>query len=149
MPPSERTIEFGYLKEGTQVEAIQQQQEHDNNLQLGRIVDAIPKFTKSRREFFSAEYALKDGAIVIHFFQLDITLPWNTPDYWRRAFAVSLDRVARDYFGAQAPRLRAKFTEELNSWWFQANGYGHIVDLSRFIKGFFEALDVDIAAARE
>jgi hypothetical protein len=35
----------------------------------------------------------------------------------------------------------AKYTEELNSWWFKAQGYGDKIDIDGFILKFFEALD--------
>lgn len=130
---------------GTVVEggaaAIRQQQRRDSNIGLGAIAEAIPQFTTERGyTTFTAEYALKDSDIVVHFF-LPADYRGDAGNYWAVTFPRALDAVARNHFAAEAPRLQAKYTEELKSWWFRARGYDRVVDMPRFIRGFFDALD--------
>lgn len=136
----ERNVMFGHIEEGKEADTTVQQVLHDKPMEASRIADAVPKFTPCE-EFttFSAEYALQDGNIVIHFF-----LPRDfkgAQDYWTMKFPRALDPTAQSYFKATAPRLQAKYTEELKSWWFRASGYDHIIDWQKFVESFFEELD--------
>ena len=107
---------------------------------LESLTDAIVKFTPvTDFTTFTAEYALKDQDLVIHFFlPEDLRGP---PEYWSKYFPLALDRTARAYFEAEAPKLQAKYTPELRSWWFRARGYDHLIDLSGFVEGFLSQLD--------
>jgi hypothetical protein len=91
---------------------------------------------------------LKGRDLVVHFFlPPDLRpadgeeLPINFRSYWLERFPKALDEVARSYFQADSPRLQAKYTAELNSWWFLAQGYDHLVGLHTFVLGFLEKLD--------
>ena len=59
----------------------------------------------------------------------------------------NLERVAPEHFQATQPRLVAKYTEDdgvgnsLDSWWFKAQGYGHVLDLDAYVMKFFEKMD--------
>ena len=53
-----------------------------------------------------------------------------------------------EYFEADKPRLTAKWTEEMKSWWLQANNFSHILDLDRFLSDFFQKLDEEIEQQR-
>jgi hypothetical protein len=139
MSKHERTVAFGVVDEGRVGEHIQRQQANEK-ISLGRVIDAIPQFIQvTHHPTFRAEYVVQNNEdIVIHFF-LPVEVAFGA--YWTSAFPVTLDRFAQAYFSATRPRLQAKYTEELKSWWFKAHGYGHIVDLSSFIHGFFDGLD--------
>lgn len=103
------------------------------------IASSIPNFTKVRYDTFVAEYNLDNDNVVVHFF-----LPKRrvTERYWKSMFADALNDVGQDHFQATAPRLVARYTEELHSWWFRAQGYGHIIDLETFVENFFVKLDL-------
>lgn len=106
---------------------------------LADITSSIPKFKELVFEEFRAEYALSGDNVVIHFF-----LPKRkvTEHYWKDLFAQALNDVGQEHFQATKPRLVGKYTEELHSWWFKANGYGHIIDIDQYIIQFFEKLAV-------
>jgi hypothetical protein len=144
--PNERTVAFGVVDETRVGEHIQRQQAHDGGkISLSSIADAVPKFTPLSYPTFLAEYAVQSGQdIVVHFFLPQGFL--GAQDYWTSRFPTALDATAREYFAAERPRLQAKFTQELNSWWFKARGYGHIIDLVGFVRKFFETLDASLRA---
>ena len=114
----------------------------EEKIPASRIAAGIPNFIKVLDyTTFSAEYAMKDGDLVVHFYPTDVT-----KGIWTREFAWILDRVAQDHFRATAPRLQAKFTEEVNSWWLRARGYSHIVNIKAFVDKFFELIDQALEA---
>lgn len=137
MSKHERTVVLGEVDDGLAERVLQQQKK----ISLGQVIDAVPRFTPvTHHPTFRAEYVIQnDEDIVVHFF-----LPEGVQlgTYWTSTFPLTLDRFAQFYFSATRPRLQAKYTDELKSWWFKAHGYGHIVGLEAFIKVFFEGLDV-------
>jgi hypothetical protein len=108
-------------------------------------------FTKTN-EFstFDAEYLREpDGSIVFHFFLPDDLFSGQVQKrkiYWSAVFPELLSNLAQEYFQATYPRLRAAFTEEVNSWWMQAGGFGHILELEVYVNAFFAQLDAKIDA---
>jgi hypothetical protein len=103
-------------------------------------------FTKSE-EFttFIAEYTIKDDDLVFHFFltpELDKE-PKDGPVavYWMRTFPLTLDKAAQNFFRATAPRLQAKYTVELQSWWLRAQGFGTNLDPDALAMRFLHELD--------
>lgn len=62
-------------------------------------------------------------------------------DFWLATFPNVLSTVAQRHFEAAYPRLQAKYTDELKSWWVRAQGFGHVLDLDRFMGSFFMQLD--------
>src|SRR5262245_61959488 len=85
---------------------------------LADIEDAVPRFIKRDYAAFRVEYDYRTGDFVIHFF-----LPKGkkvTERYWKVLFAEALDSVGQEHFQATKPRLVARYTEELHSWWFKA-----------------------------
>lgn len=107
---------------------------------LQSLADAVVRFTQvTDFTTFNAEYTLKENDLIIHFFlPPDLKGP---SDYWTLHFPKALDFIARSYFEAEAPRLQAKYTPELSSWWFKACGYDHIIDLADFVDQFLSQLD--------
>ena len=124
------------------VHDVERQVTSEERIPASRIAAGVPNFTKVLDyTTFNAEYAMKDGDLVVHFYPTDLT-----KDIWTREFAWILDRVAQDHFRATAPRLQAKFTEEVNSWWLRARGYSHIVNIKSFVDKFFELIDQALEA---
>lgn len=112
---------------------------------LSAVQAAVPVF-KQQKGFttFTAEYALVEGAIVIHFFP-----PYDrqvTQQYWRSDFADVLVQIAPEYFNATAPRLVASYTEEMKSWWVRAKDFDHILALDGYVYRFLELMDVALDA---
>jgi len=113
---------------------------------LTDVTNSIPKFEKVTYNAFKAEYSLAGSDVVIHFF-----LPKRkvTEGYWKTHFAQAMNDIGQEHFQATAPRLVAKYTEELNSWWFKAQRYDHIIDLAKFLSQFFEKLEARMAPVLE
>ena len=88
---------------------------------------------------FRAEYSWDGDDLVLHFFRT----PEKEGDhnFWLQVFPTALDVAARQYFEAVAPRLRAAFTEEMDSWWMKAKDYGHIIAKDEYVTRFLEKLD--------
>jgi hypothetical protein len=86
---------------------------------------------------FTAEYAWDGGDVVFHFYRA----PEHSASYWLEKFPTALDPIARDLFQAGPPRLRAAYTDEMDSWWMRANGFSHLVDKDAFISRFLQRLD--------
>jgi hypothetical protein len=110
---------------------------------LDTVTNSIPDFTKVEYSTYKAEHSFTGNDIVIHFY-----LPTKqkvTEAYWKLHFAAALNDVGQEHFQATAPRLVAKYTDELNSWWFKAQGYDHIIDLPKYLSRFFEALEERMA----
>ena len=107
---------------------------------------AVIQFTKvTEYTTFQSEYAIVEGDIVIHFFlPPELEGVASAEAYWLNKFPKVLDQVARDYFQSDYPRLMAKYTEELKSWWFKAQGYGLNLDPETFVLRFFETLDREL-----
>jgi hypothetical protein len=116
-----------------------------------KLKEGVPDFTKESLYSFVAEHALIEDNLIIHFFVPAHAKPHikgdNNPaerqwmDYWLKKFPVVLDTVARRYFDAEYPRLQAKYTPEVASWWFKAQGYGKLISPSKFIHQFLVELD--------
>ena len=111
---------------------------------------AVVKFTEKSYQSFRVEYASVAGDLVIHFFlpkaagDLEKAQPsqvrfWES--YWLEKFPAVLSPAAQEYFEADKPRLAAKYTEELASWWFRAQGFGDSLDLTALAEKFFGKLD--------
>lgn len=117
----------------------------EHGTRLYDLATSIPEFIKLSYNGFRAEYHIPGESIVVHFY-----LPQNkrvTEKYWKESFAAVLNVVGQEHFQAAAPRLVARYTEELQSWWFRAQGYGHIIDLHAYVESFFGKLDAHLAPA--
>lgn len=97
---------------------------------------------------FLAEYAWDGDDLVFHFFRTPEMQGQAGPpaglsgtQYWRLVFPEVLDPVAREVFQAGPPRLRAAYTEEMDSWWLRASNYGHLIDKDAFVSRFLAKLD--------
>ena len=111
---------------------------------LSALKKSIPQFQKVEFDTFKAEYSLDGKNIVVHFF-----LPQRkvTEHYWKHLFAQVLNDVGQGHFQATMPRLVAKYTAELHSWWFKAQGYDHILDVESFMATFFEKMNAGLVHA--
>lgn len=117
---------------------------------VGGINQAVVRFTQvDDFTTFKAEYSWVEGDIIIHFFITSEMKKLNTTEeggpaikqYWLHTFPLALDRALKEYFQADTPRVQAKYTPELASWWVRAQNYGDRIDPDLFVVSFFEALD--------
>jgi hypothetical protein len=119
---------------------------------IQHVSKAVPKFTKvDEYTTFRVEYAIIGNDLVVHFF--DTPEQPNTDDanhqwYWKTYFPACLSTVGERYFQATKPRLTAKYTEEVRSWFLKAQGYRHILDIDGFARGFFEELDKELEESK-
>lgn len=109
---------------------------------------------------FIARFAIDDNDLIFHFYlpaELvhvpTVASPKPEPyfqarvdKYWNDNLPRTLDIVARDFFKAEAPRLKAAFTPEMNSWWLRGFGMADVLDPAAraraFLAKFDQALDV-------
>ncbi len=104
---------------------------------------------------FEAEFAITEGDLVYHFNRTPEVMALHgmaRENYWKTTFATHLERVAKKYFEADYPRISAQFIHEpslgiTESWWFRAEGFGHLLDPHKKAYGFLDALDASIEAA--
>lgn len=99
---------------------------------------------------FVAEYAVEDEDIILHFYPTEEMSHEKELDrqYWLRLFPTVLDPVARDFFSADFPRLKACFVPEMGSWWLRAYGLAGLDPegrVSRFLDKFDSALEANKA----
>lgn len=140
MNNGERTVVLGETDRGKALGVLGGE---DGTL-LQDVADAIPKFKQQTYETFKAEYDYQDGVITIHFFLPERKV---TQHYWKELFAEALNALGMEHFQATKPRLVAKYTPELESWWFRAQGYSHIIDVDAYVLRFFEKLSERMAPA--
>jgi len=117
---------------------------------VGGLEEAVVRFTPiDDFTTFNAEYTLlEESDIVVHFFlPRELQGPEGHPlkpavhHYWTQLFPSVLDPVARAHFDAEQPRLVAKYSPEVTSWWLRARDYGHILDLRSYLVRFFQSMD--------
>lgn len=95
---------------------------------------------------FKAEFANSEGDLVFHFFKTpEVERLPDVRGYWGVTFAAALEEVAKRVFNADAPRIQGQhmYDQEmgLDSWWFRANGYGHLLDPYKLVYSFLDTLD--------
>ncbi len=110
------------------------------------------KFEVKSYSMFRTEYMLNDRDLIVHFF-LPSTVTEDSAqqyrDWWLNDFPSKMDEVAQEHFNAGPPRLSAKYTEEVASWWFRAQGYDHLLNPLGFLERFFEALNASLVGEQE
>jgi len=114
----------------------------------GKVID----FTVTEYAAFRAEYALNDRDLIVHFFLPDTANQKNAQsyrDWWLNVFPSFLDEESQKYFNAGPPRLSAKYTEEVASWWFRAQGYDHLLDPLSYLEKFFEVLNASLVSEEQ
>lgn len=150
----ERTVNLSDMSQQEAGERFEQESRSaGDEVNMAGIEQAVPVFIKVN-DFttFKAEYTWLGGNLVIHFFltkemvQLNGTTEGGplVKSYWVQTFPLVLDKTSKDYFQADSPRLQAKYTEELASWYFRAQGYDDCLDPDRLAMVFFERLDQDL-----
>jgi hypothetical protein len=94
---------------------------------------------------FNVEYTMVDGDLVFHFFRSPRINSDNT--FWHSTFPNALSPIAESHFNATAPRLRAEFVNEMDSWWLRAKGYDNILDKDAYVRRFFSKLSQQLVTA--
>lgn len=120
------------------------------------VARAVPEFKKVSYPSFVAEHGVVNEDLHIHFFlpegagdlkRADANLQKRWGTYWLETFPKYLSPVAKAYFGSDKPRLVAKYTEEVASWWFCGRGYGDALNPEELACGFERALDEALQAS--
>jgi hypothetical protein len=97
---------------------------------------------------FKAEYAIVDGDLVFHFYVTPEIQKMAEPHkYWLQTFPAIIDPLAKDYFKAEFPKLKAAYTEEKASWWMRAFGFGMVLEPHQLAFGLFDKLDAALDEA--
>jgi hypothetical protein len=92
---------------------------------------------------FRAEHAFEDEDIVFHFFK---TAECPAKGYWDDVFPNTMSDVAQAVFQAGFPRLKAAWTQEVESWWLRCNGFANEGLPEERIKRFYSELDQALEA---
>lgn len=120
-------------------------------LEQGTSAGLDPKqdYRKVKTKSFKAQWDIINDDIVVHFFlpaqaeqhlkNADGRAAWMK--YWMEKFPEKLDSVAKGHFDADYPRLQAKYTEEMASWWLKAQGFSKLINPQKFMEKFFGLLD--------
>jgi hypothetical protein len=146
-----RTVVLGEVPEAQAVGQLGAEKE----LSASEVEQAVVKFSADSYASFRAEWGVVDGDIVIHFYlpedagDLSTAHPSRTVSwqrYWLETFPNVLSPTAQDYFLATRPRLVAKYTEEVGSWWFRARGFGQALSVKDLVTGFLQKLDSALRA---
>jgi len=120
------------------------------------VARAVPDFRRVNYPSFVAEHAVINGDLHVHFFlpteagdlkRADANLQRKWEAYWLETFPKFLSPVAKEYFQSDKPRLVAKYTEEVASWWFCGRGYGDALNPDELALGFERALDGALQAS--
>jgi hypothetical protein len=142
MTSAERTVQVSQVDKGNAATAFSGTGD--------MLLPAVLSFVSTGYRYFLEEHALVERDLVVHFFtteQQQKTWDVNALEqWWLNTFACTLSAVACDYFQAGPPRIMAKYTKEVASWWFKAQGFDHLLDLSAFLHVFFERLDETLHA---
>jgi hypothetical protein len=95
---------------------------------------------------FKAEFAVRDEALVFHFFPTEEVNQRSNPiGYWKGSFSSALERVAKEHFNLDFPQLKAAYSDELASWWLQADGAAtRTLDPGHYAYRFLEKLDKEL-----
>lgn len=116
-------------------------------------VAALPFFPIKDYTTFDAEFALKDGDLVLHFYPSEEVKKNVTGErFWRTTFPTCLERVAKTVFDADYPRISAQYIHDPSlgiheSWWFKAEGVGLLLDPHKKTYSFLDALDEALEAS--
>lgn len=138
---SEREVVLGELDPSQA--ASQLTSGREGGTYLRDIQNSVPQFKRvDDYTTFMVEWDLIGDDLVFHFY---LTKEYvEDPAYWTVQFPQVLNVIGQEHFGASAPRLQAKYTEEVQSWWMKAQRYGHILDIPVYVAAFFEKLDAGL-----
>lgn len=148
----ERQVVMGEVPEKDAKDALKEEKKEWN---ADSLPNAIPEFKDSNRYSFKAKWSVIGEDIQIQFYlpkhaKLDdqrAAEAWQ--DYWLKKFAATLDASARKYFDADSPRLLAKYTPEMASWWFKAQGFAHMLDPEAYVEGFLDLLNEQLVVKEQ
>jgi hypothetical protein len=143
MQSAERYVVVDEVQDGQAPEVMQAA----SDVSMPKPVD----FVTVDKRYFTAEYTPDGPDIVIHYFVSDAvqnTWPVDAIEqWWLDAFATTMSTLSQEYFQATLPRIMAKYTHEVASWWFKAQGYDFLLDRAAYLNAFFELLDETLHSA--
>lgn len=150
---NERVVTLADLDEKQAVSLLRQDIMKEGTAES--IEAAVPKFHKQEFQNFYAEYGVVNDDLVVHFYlpksinysALDSRAQQRLSDWWAGTFPQVLSDVAPAAFKAEFPRVIAKYTEEVASWWFCARGFASALDPQALLRVFLEKLDSALSGA--
>lgn len=128
-------------------DTLSAQREAMGGMSTTDIATRAVEFVRVERRLYTAEYTPDGQNIVVHFFLPEVVRHGGVPQlsqvehWWLNDFGLALSSSAEEFFCATLPRLQAKYTAEVASWWFKAQGYGHLLDRTAFVEKFLDCLD--------
>jgi hypothetical protein len=137
MSTEERYVALGEVPESEAKRYLGEAEE----MSADGVRSAIPKFSPYSGPMFRAEHAIIGKDLVYHFYVVEQEDPEALDSWFRNTFAAALDAVAQEYFQAGQPRLQAKYTQEMQSWWLRARGFGDGVDPEARVRGLYQKLE--------
>jgi hypothetical protein len=69
--------------------------------------------------------------------------------WWCGTFPDVLSSVAQEFFEVEYPRVVAKYTEEVASWWFAARGFASSMDPQKLLEVFLQKMDSALSRPNE
>lgn len=120
-----------------------------------QVSEAVPQLETKTFDFFVAKYGVVADNLIVQFFlppaaeKLSERPPreqqaWHT--WWATTFPDVLSTVAQTHFRADYPRIMAKYTEEMVSWWFCARGFAHAFSPLIFLEEFLAKMNQALGA---
>jgi len=106
------------------------------------------RFTRNEEyTTFIGEHVFDGNDIVFHFFkspELAAKAAVDQVAYWKNTFPDALSQVAQDVFQAGYPRLKATYTQEVDSWWMRAYGFAVEGMPDDRVRAFYDNLDAEL-----
>jgi len=153
---NERSVSLGELSPTEATASLGREISRETTAE--QVLEGAPKLTSRSFSGFRADYGVVEGNLVVHFYlpsglaealkKADPRYQQQWEVYWLRTFPDVLSPVAKRYFRADTPRIVAKYTEELASWWFCAKGFGDAIDPDALLLGFLQKMDEGLKELR-
>jgi hypothetical protein len=152
---NERQVALGGVSEEQAVKLLQTE-----GLMEGTVDDvakAVPRFTQKSFKSFYAEYGIVNADLVVHFYlpknlnvgAMDVREQKAWSAWWGGTFPDVLSSVAQEFFEVEYPRVVAKYTEEVASWWFAARGFASSMDPQKLLEVFLQKMDSALSRPNE
>ena len=146
---NERLVHLGEIKPAEAFSSLNSEVSKETS--VSNLVEGIPRLTSTSFSTFRADHGVVGADLVVHFYlphgvsdllkKADSRYQERWETYWFRVFPEVLSQVARAHFREDKPRIVAKYTEELASWWFCARGFGDSTNPDALLLMFFQKMD--------
>ena len=153
---AERSVAIGGVPKG-KAHAMANAMKGSVASDISQVAKGVPDFTEVKKKSFTAKYTVLGVDLIVQFFlpahaEQHLSKPEGRTawmEYWLKRFPPKLDEIARSHFEADYPRLMVKWTDEVVSWWFKAQGFGNSTDPKQLTETFLEKLEAALQARGE